>query len=156
MKQTFKKSERLCSKKTIGQLFQKGSATTRTFYLFPFRLLYMNDPVPSHPDGVNPDWVNPDRVNPDRVNPDRVNPLPAILISVSSRNFKKAVDRNHIRRRVREAYRLNKSLLFGTPDKPKQPPAYIVFLYTAREKISFEEIEKSMKLALARVTVTQS
>ncbi|RAJ98050.1 ribonuclease P protein component [Larkinella arboricola] len=141
MKQTFKKSERLCSKKTIGQLFQKGSATTRTFYLFPFRLLYMNDPV----------WIDPVPSH-----PDRVNPLPAILISVSSRNFKKAVDRNHIRRRVREAYRLNKSLLFGTPDKPKHPPAYIVFLYTAREKISFEEIEKSMKLALARVTVTQS
>ncbi|WP_421827878.1 ribonuclease P protein component [Larkinella sp.] len=130
MKQTFKKSERLCSKKTIGQLFQKGSATTRTFYLFPFRLLYTDDP-------------------------ERGNPLPAILISVSSRNFKKAVDRNLIRRRVREAYRLNKALLFGTAEKPKQPPAYIVFLYTARAIISFEEIEKSMKLALARVTVTQ-
>ncbi|GAB3895562.1 ribonuclease P protein component [Larkinella knui] len=131
MKQTFTKSERLCSKKTIGQLFQKGSATTRTFYLFPFRLLYMNDPERSTPAGTDP--------------------LPAILISVSSRNFKKAVDRNLIRRRVREAYRLNKSILFGTTEKPKQPPAYIVFLYTAREKISFEEIEKSMKLALARV-----
>ncbi|MFC5410645.1 ribonuclease P protein component [Larkinella bovis] len=131
MKQTFTKSERLCSKKTIGQLFQKGSATTRTFYLFPFRLLYTADSERGHPAGTDP--------------------LPAILISVSSRNFKKAVDRNLIRRRVREAYRKNKSLLWGTPDKPKQPPAYIVFLYTAREKISFEEIEKSMKLALARV-----
>lgn len=126
MKQTFKKSERLCSKKTIGELFQKGSATTRTFYLFPFRLLYRNDP-------------------------ERTDSLPAILISVSSRNFKKAVDRNLIRRRVREAYRKNKTLLLGSPEKPKQPPAYIIFLYTAREKISFEEIEKSMKLALARV-----
>lgn len=136
MKQTFKKSERLCSKKTIGQLFQKGSATTRTFYLFPFRLLYRNDPDRETPAGGSPAG----------------DPLlPAILISVSSRNFKKAVDRNLIRRRVREAYRKNKALLFGTPEKPKLPPAYIVFLYTAREKISFEEIEKSMKLALARL-----
>ncbi|GAB3923623.1 ribonuclease P protein component [Larkinella terrae] len=131
MKQTFTKSERLCSKKTIGELFQKGSATTRTFYLFPFRLLYRTDA--------------------DRGQPAGTDPLPAILITVSRRNFKKAVDRNLIRRRIREAYRLNKSLLFGTPEKPKQPPSYIVFLYTAREKISFEEIEKSMKLALGRV-----
>ncbi|MFD1142646.1 ribonuclease P protein component [Larkinella insperata] len=141
MKQTFKKSERLCSKKTIGQLFQKGSATTRTFYLFPFRLLYMNDPNRSLPAGDDPTGGPPARVD----------LLPAILISVSSRNFKKAVDRNLIRRRVREAYRKNKALLFGTTEKPKQPPSYIVFLYTAREKISFEEIEKSMKLALARI-----
>ncbi|GAB3268051.1 ribonuclease P protein component [Larkinella harenae] len=136
MKQTFKKSERLCSKKTIGELFQKGSATTRTFYLFPFRLLYRNEP---------------DRERATESSPAGAAPLPAILISVSSRNFKKAVDRNLIRRRAREAYRKNKSLLLGTAEKPKQPPAYIVFLYTAREKISFEEIEKSMKLALARM-----
>jgi len=126
MKQTLTKQERLSGKKVIGRLFEKGSAATRTFYLFPFRVLYI-------------------------AHEERTDELPAILITISRRNFKKAVDRNLIRRRTREAYRKNKPLLFGTPEQPKQPPAYIAFLYTAREKISFEEIEKSVKLALSKV-----
>lgn len=127
MKQILTKQERLSSKKVIGRLFEKGSAATRTFYLFPFRVLYIAD------------------------DEERTDELPAILITISRRNFKKAVDRNLIRRRTREAYRKNKPLLLGTPEQPKQPPAYIAFLYTAREKISFEEIEKSVKLALSKV-----
>ena len=126
MKQTLTKAERLSSKKVIERLFEKGSASTRTFYLFPFRVIYLSDE--EHPAE-----------------------LPAILITVSRRNFKKAVDRNLIRRRTREAYRKNKPLLFGSTEQPKSPPAYIAFLYTAREKISFEEIEKSVKLALSKV-----
>jgi ribonuclease P protein component len=35
-----------------------------------------------------------------------------VLITVSSRKFKRAVDRNRIRRKIREAYRLNKSALY--------------------------------------------
>lgn len=35
-----------------------------------------------------------------------------VLIAVSKRKFKRAVDRNHIRRKIKEAYRLNKSILF--------------------------------------------
>jgi len=185
MRQTFTKSERLCSKKVIGELFDKGSALTKTFYLFPFRVLYIpqglqgsssqpyrqtgNSQQPS-PKGLTvrltdasqqPDADGqadgnspyPDETRSggtsDRSQPSEIHP--AILIVVSKRNFKRAVDRNLLRRRIREAYRLNKSILFRAEDQSKQPPAAIAFLYTAKAKISFEEIEKGMKLALQKL-----
>lgn len=136
MPQTFTKSERLCSKKMLGELFKKGSASVRTFYLFPFRVLYLPQP-------------------------ERNVSLPAIVITVPKRLFKRAVDRNLIRRRVREAYRLNKHVFeSGTTASETAPaafsgsaksnPAYIAFLYTAKHIISFEEIEKGMKLAIQK------
>ncbi|GAB4028003.1 ribonuclease P protein component [Spirosoma koreense] len=124
MPQTFSKPERLCSKKTLSELFKKGSASVGTFYLFPFRVLYLPPPE------SNVLW-------------------PAIVITVPKRIFKRAVDRNLIRRRVREAYRLNRHLL----TQSARPAAYIAFLYTAKQIISFEEIEKGMKLALVKCIV---
>lgn len=132
MPQTFTKSERLCSKKVLGELFKKGSASVRTFYLFPFRVLYLPH------------------------DPDRTEALPAIVITVPKRTFKRAVDRNLVRRRVREAYRLN-NVNAGQRVEPSQSrpgharPAYIAFLYTAKQIISFDEIEKGMKLALTKL-----
>ena len=131
--QTFTKSERLCSKKVLGELFKKGSASVKTFYLFPFRVIYMPGAASSSPAPL-PDAPRPT--------------LPAIVITVPKRAFKSAVDRNLVRRRVREAYRLNKHLLSQTTTPP---PAYIAFLYTAKQIISFEEIEKGMKLALTKL-----
>lgn len=155
MRATFTKAERITSRKVIDQLFRKEKGSTdgkqpaaRTFYLFPFRLLYMDAPAPVS--GVdNPEASTIGSPNATIVSSSQV--LPAILITVSKRNFKRAVDRNRIRRRIREAYRLNKSFLFGTTDKPKFPPAYITFIYTVKTEISFEEIEKGMKLALTRI-----
>ncbi len=142
MRATFTKAERLTSRKVIDQLFKKGSTdgkqnAARTFYLFPFRLLYLY-PEPPPSDSPSLPAGHPT--------------LPAILITVSKRNFKRAVDRNRIRRRIREAYRLNKTLLSGTADRPKMSPAYITFIYTVKTEISFDEIEKGMKLALSKIS----
>jgi len=143
---TFNKSERLCSKKILGELFKKGSASVQTFYLFPFRVLYMDSVADAPQPTETPEAAN---------TPAPL--LPAIVITVPKRMFKRAVDRNLIRRRVREAYRLNKSLLTSTATPPRpssqgpSSPANIAFLYTAKQIISFEEIEKGMKLALKKL-----
>ncbi|MGB8358241.1 MAG: ribonuclease P protein component [Bacteroidales bacterium] len=77
---SFTKGERLCGVKAISDLFSTG----RALYLPPLRIVYQIMPEDSS--------LEPARV----------------LVSVPKRNFKKAVDRNLIRRRVKEAYRKNK------------------------------------------------
>lgn len=158
MPNTFTKAERLSSRKIIDRLFEKGSTDVKTFYLFPFRTLYLYEPVlpaaeptPAEGDSISFALSRVSVQSPPSFLPSSSPPLPAILITVSKRNFKKAVDRNLIRRRIREAYRKNKSIMLDAAGPDKQLPAYIAFLYTARDKISFEEIEKSMKLALKRI-----
>ena len=81
--QTFTKAERIKSKLIINRLFEGGSAS---FVAFPFRIVYMNIPKGDAPT--------------------------SILISVPKRRFHHAVDRNHIKRQVREAYRKQKYILW--------------------------------------------
>lgn len=113
---TFKKSERLHRKKEIKELFTKGSS----FYLYPFKVLHL-------------------------VNPESQSQFPQVLISVSKRNFKKAVDRNKLKRRIREAYRLNKH------EVQTEQNLLIAYIYTSKEILTFAEIEKKLKLVLDRL-----
>ncbi|MGV3686995.1 MAG: ribonuclease P protein component [Daejeonella sp.] len=77
---SFTKEERLCSKKLIDKLFHNGSS----FLLYPFRIIWLSEALPE----------------------DR--PV-QVLISVPKKKFKRAVDRNLLKRRIREIYRLQKS-----------------------------------------------
>ena len=84
---TLRKTERLCGKKDISTLFSKGKwgATAHLRYCWASRC---GDSAASH------DTI-----------PNR------LLVSVSKRYFKRAVKRNLLKRRMREAYRLQKELL---------------------------------------------
>ena len=80
---TFTKEERLCSRKFIDLLFKNGSS----FLLYPFRVSYLLVETP-HEYPVQ------------------------VVINVSKKRYKRAVDRNLIKRRTREAYRLQKQTQF--------------------------------------------
>ena len=60
-----------------------------------------------------------------------------IAVIVPKRNIKLATDRNFLKRRMRETYRLNKMIL-------TKPGHLCVFIFKAKEKKSFHEIKKPM------------
>jgi ribonuclease P protein component len=114
---TFKKAERLSKEKTIQELFTKGSS----FYLHPFKVVYIT-------------------------NPNQSASAPQILISVSSRNFPRAVDRNLIKRRIREAYRLQKEIIQDGSKK-----GVFAFLYTSKTALPFAEIKSKLFFVLEKI-----
>ena len=113
---TFRKEEKITKEKSIQELFTKGSS----FYLFPFKVYFMPNPDPesaSH----------------------------QVLISVSKRNFKRAVDRNLIKRRMREAYRLNKYLL------PADRKLHIAYIYSVKEILPSTQIHERLVKTFKRL-----
>jgi ribonuclease P protein component len=112
------KNERLSKEIWIQELFTKGSS----FYFHPFKVLYLPHPDPGS-------TVN------------------EVLFSVPKRQFKRAVDRNAIKRRLREAYRLNKSLF---PDSPKN--WLIAYIYTAKTILPSETFQQKVLGTIQKIS----
>lgn len=118
-KYSFPKQERLSSKKLIDALFTKGAS----FYFYPFsiRFLSAEEHATHH----------------------------QFMVSVSKRNFKRAVDRNRIKRLLRESYRLHKHLLQEV--LPEGKYLLIAYIYTAKEIHPYSFVESKLVDSFGRL-----
>ncbi|MDZ7876680.1 MAG: ribonuclease P protein component [Saprospiraceae bacterium] len=145
---TFKREERLKSEKIITQLFRKG----HSFACYPLRLVYAEIPTEIPPLSITADFDVLEAFETPQNKDTTTSPKPSspiqFALSVPKKAFKRAVDRNVLRRRIREAYRLHKIDLYrfleNTPSQADKRFAFMV-LYTAKEDMPYSEIEKGVK-----------
>ena len=110
----FKKEERIVSNLLIETLFEKGNSQSLSAY--PLRAVYLRT---EHRKGCAP---------------------VQLLISVPKKKFKHAVDRNRVKRQIREAYRKNKALLEGTVDEGQM--LLIAIIWQSDKHYATNEVEK--------------
>lgn len=75
----------------------------------------------------------------------------AAAFTVSKRKFKHAVDRNMLKRRMKEAYRLNKHLLISDIKADSDRRLIILFVYQPRDPLPFKVIEKATLKIIRRL-----
>lgn len=111
---TFRKEERLCSRKVIGELFLSGSS----FLCYPLKVVWKEEELP--------DTIRAQAV-----------------FSVPKRLFKKAHDRNFIKRQLREVYRIRKSELYQVIEGYNLKIALMI-VYISKEEVDFGQLESAM------------
>jgi ribonuclease P protein component len=118
---SFPKGERLSRKQHIDMLFQQGSSMVA----YPLRIIYLS------------------------VNQELDAPV-SLLISIPKKKIRLAVDRNHIKRRIRESYRLRKHDLtqcYTENDKK----LLLAFVYLHNERSPFVKIDKAVAKAIRNI-----
>ncbi len=113
---TYSKKEKLCSPEVISRLFEEGFS----FYSEPFRIVWMQ---------------NPDKQL-----------FPALsAISARKKSLKRAVDRNRAKRRIREAWRMKKNILYKQlADLDIQ--ILLIIIYTGDRVPDYSYIEEKMEV----------
>ena len=113
---SFPRRERLKSKKRIARLFEQGKGG----FVYPVRYVLLDDSAEESVAGKD-------------------RPL-SVLIAVPKRHHKRAVERNLLKRRMREAYRLNKQALSGT----LSGPCALGLLYASGDVVGGRRIESAV------------
>ena len=123
---TFRKQERIVSTKLIETLFEKGSS--HSVAAFPLRAVYVEIERQAGCAQVQ------------------------VLISIPKKRFKHAVDRNRVKRQVREAYRHHKEILGGKVAEDQQ--LLIAFIWLSDKHYHTSEVEKRVVGLLERIAAT--
>src|SRR5436190_6585537 len=106
--QTLTKAERLRSRKTISLLFEKGKSIT----MHPLKMLWLQTP-------------------------NKEGSILQFTVAVPKKNFKRAVDRNRLKRRMREAVRKNK-LFVKNFLAEKDNPCAMILVFTGKETAPYK------------------
>lgn len=115
MRFTLGQQERLKSKKLIEKLYEEG----KSIKVFPLRMVYKQT--------------------------EHTSKFPVqVGVSVPKRNFKSAVDRNRIKRLLRETYRKEKHTVY---DAVNQPYVFMIS-YIAKDEWTYADIERKMQKLL--------
>jgi len=116
---TLKKEERLCSHTVIGKLFSEGES----FFIFPFKVVFL---LRQKDDSV----------------------FAQAAFAVPSKVCKRAVDRNAMKRKMRESYRLNKQILYGAL---KNYHVSVMFIYVGKEKKAVLKVPSILPQCLSKL-----
>ena len=128
---TLGKKERLKSRKAIEQLFKEG----QRFTVFPFRVLYIiNKAVVANSSSPVAKPIFPVQAG----------------VSVATKNFKKAVHRNRIKRMIKEAYRLQKKPL-EEKLKNSNTGLFIFLIYTDKEMPAYQLLYDKVHVILTKL-----
>lgn len=150
---TLGKDKRLKSRKLIGHLFEKG----QSFSLYPFRVVWLqtlasDDPAEGKADAASNTPVI-GSLETSSTPPAAAGRADASLqagFTVSGKKFKRAVDRNRIKRLMRESYRLQQHALAEHLEKSGGRLA-LFFMYTGKEIPDQPLVHEKMGAALGRL-----
>jgi ribonuclease P protein component len=115
------KSQKLCGETTVNLLFTQGAS----FIAYPVRVVWLSKPASK-------------------------DPVIRILVSVPKKKLKHAVDRNRIKRLIRESHRLNSASLKALV-QVKQMELQLSFIWIPTEMLEYARVEKKIKEALSKL-----